>query len=68
MSDPTRKETTKSAADDLREALFGGPPPCVKRPSERCLPDCEYGLVGPCVRLRREETLQQLADLDRELL
>lgn len=63
MSD---KQTT--ASDDLHEALFGGPPTCANRPGERCVPECEYGLAGPCVRLRREQAMQQLADLDREFL
>jgi hypothetical protein len=66
MSAPTPKEAT--AADELVEALFGGPPVCAKQPDLRCLPECEYGLAGPCVRLRREEAMQQLDDLDREPL
>jgi hypothetical protein len=53
MSAPTPKEAT--AADELVEALFGGPPVCAKQPDLRCLPECEYGLgPTPCVRLALE--------------
>lgn len=43
-----------AAARELEEALFGSAPPrCAKHPNERCLPECEYGIAGPCQREAR---------------
>lgn len=52
MSDD-RPPTTEQK--EVERALFGGPPKCAKYPAKDCIQDCEYGIVGPCLREKEND-------------